>query len=177
MSESVGMYKRPEAGDDQPMAIFKRLITTCEELEFLQTWEVDVEFLLRTDSLVIGGRTIEGQCHMPKVQGMLKNFFLWMLEEMFGRVPDFLVTLDAELWESYTPKEREILIYHETCHMELKYNADGEPMQDEETGKARWALRGHDVEEFIQTVHRYGAYRSDIQAFVDAATGHNNAYA
>ena len=172
MSDGTRMYKRPDGGDNQPAAIFKRLIAECEELSHLREFEADVEFLIRTEVLQMQGRWIIGQVHMPKVQGMLKDFFLWMIEELFGRIPDFLMTLDGEYWEAASDHEKEILVFHEACHMGLKLDADGCPMIDEDSGKARWKLIGHDVEEFSNVVRRYGAHSPDIQGFIAALQEH-----
>lgn len=170
-------YQRCKDGQDEPGAILARLLDECEELSHLKEFEADIVFLMRCKELMLGGRMVLGQVHMPKVQGMLKDFFLWMIEELFGRVPDFLVTLDAEYWEVADARQREILIYHELQHAVLKLDADGCPAIDENTGKARWKLAGHDVEEFASVVRRYGAHSPDIQGFIAALQEHEAAQA
>jgi len=119
------------------------------------------------------GRQVLGAVHMPTVQGQLKGVFAWMLLNTFGRLPDFLVLLDKDFWcgEGDRPEDdrvREILMYHEMCHMVHKVDLDGEP-RFSESGKPVFGLQAHDVEEFANTVKRYGAYSAEIEEFIEAA--------
>ena len=40
------------------------------------------------------------------------------------------------------------------------------------TGEPILAIRGHDIEEFCCVVKRYGAWKSDVAAFLQAAGEH-----
>lgn len=164
-------YSLPESGDDQPKAIYQRLVDTMPEFEDQKTHEPSVEFLMRNFDLVEGGRVVLGAVHLPKVQGKLKGVFEWMIERTFGYMPTFLIVLDTHYWQSVGPREREILIFHEACHMGLKRDKYGE-VQEDEDGRPRWGLVGHDVEEFTAVVARYGAWNGELEGFILAAQNH-----
>ena len=70
----------------------------------------------------------------------------------------FVIEVAKPIWESLKdqPKVREALLHHELMHCEL--NESGNPV-----------LRPHDVEEFNQTVRRYGRWKDDVQLFVEAS--------
>ncbi|SAL02785.1 hypothetical protein AWB80_08438 [Caballeronia pedi] len=90
---------------------------------------------------------------------------------MFGAFPDFLIVLDKDYWDTCGPRLREVLVYHEllhAAHARDKYDA---PKFDKE-GRPCWAIRGHDVEEFAETVRRYGAWHEGIERLVEAAAEH-----
>jgi Putative phage metallopeptidase len=161
-------YAMPETGEHEPAEIYQRLVTNCPELSDLAEFQPHVEFLLRTENLMLGGRSILGAVHLPRVQGMLKGIFAWMLERSFGAVPDFLVILDADYWAQCSPLQREILIYHETQHMAIRRDTDGDFVIDDDTGRAKFTTAGHDVEEFTSVVRRYGAYDDTLRAFISA---------
>ncbi|MEY8688482.1 MAG: putative metallopeptidase, partial [Leptothrix sp. (in: b-proteobacteria)] len=107
-----------------------------------------------------------------QVQGALRPLFDWMLTKEFGDDPrvDFLVILDREYWLAATDLQREILVYHELCHCQQAIDKFGEARFDAD-GLPVWSLRGHDVEEFVSVVQRYGAHNGDLQALVRAAGG------
>jgi len=109
-----------------------------------------------------------GSVHMPKVQGSLKDVFTWSLQRLLGYMPDYLMILDRDYWMASSPALREILIFHEACHMVQKTNKDGDPSYNDD-GLPVWGLLGHDLEEFDAVVRRYGAYRSDVASFLAAA--------
>jgi hypothetical protein len=161
-----GLFVVPE-GDDHPAIIADRLLDLPEH-SHLREGEAEIEWLLRTNPKVQGGRQILGTCYLPSVQGQLKDFFMWMVERQFGRIPHFLIVLDKGYWDQSGPRAREILVYHELCHAKQAVDQYDAPKFDKD-GRAVWALRGHDVEEFTSVVERYGAWNADIQHFVSAA--------
>lgn len=70
---------------------------------------------------------------------------------------DFLILIGADEWEHLTGAQREALIDHELCHcQDVASPDDDEP---------KWALRGHDVEEFRCVIERHGLWKPDVQAF------------
>lgn len=157
-------------GEHEPADIYARLVEREDLFMAQREFEPRVGFIMRNFELVEAGRHVLGAMHLPAVQGKLKTLFDWMLRRMFaGELPDFLMILDAEYWEGASPLEREILVFHEMCHMELKKNRDGDLVLDEMTGRPKWKIAGHDVEEFTAVVARYGAHSDDLRAFVDAA--------
>jgi hypothetical protein len=171
--EQGGEYLVPGAEDGGPRWHYERLLP-LPEFAHLVDGGARIEFLLRGREQITGGRRVLGSVHLPSVQGQLKGVFTWMLEQMFGMLPDFLVVLENDYWQAATPRQREILIYHELCHAEHKLDRDGEPRFDVEE-RPVWGLVGHNVEEFNAVVQRYGAHSADIEAFLAAAAlGDNN---
>lgn len=158
-------------GVKRPTDILAKLLR-LPEFAHLRDGEANIRFLFRQDQKFEGGRRNLGRCHLPGVQGRLKDVFLWMLEQKFGALPDFLVELDAAYWlDECDDLMREILVYHEICHAIQAKDRDGEDRFDSD-GNPVWALAGHDVEEFAAVVRRYGLHNSDLQYFIQAAREH-----
>jgi hypothetical protein len=61
------------------------------------------------------------------------------------------------------------LCEHELSHCGVEHDVYGAPKFKKSTGLPAFALRGHDVEEFIGVVRRYGAAAAGVQAMIDAA--------
>jgi len=51
----------------------------------------------------------------------------------------------------------------------VERDAFGAPKFKKSTGLPSFTLRGHDVEEFVGVVRRYGAAAAGVQAMIDAA--------
>ncbi|HET8550927.1 MAG TPA: putative metallopeptidase [Gammaproteobacteria bacterium] len=153
-------------GDLSPYVIYDRLVQ-LPEFAHLAEGEAVVDFLIAAAPVMQAKKQVLGACHLPVVQGKLRGVFVWMLERTLERMPDFLVTLDMEFWTECSDRQREILVYHEMKHMIHDMDREGELRFDEE-GRPVWALIGHDIEEFTDTVSRYGAYSDELQAFVAA---------
>lgn len=156
------------SGKMHPRRHYDRLLKKCPEHAHLRDGEAVVDFLYASEPVIRQGRMVLGEVHMPAVQGKLRGVFLWMLRQKFGRIPDFLIVLDREYWFSCDDREREILIYHEMCHCEHATDSDGDLKFDDD-GFPVFCLRGHDVEEFIAVVGRYGAHNLDLKRFLSAA--------
>ncbi len=166
---SVDFLSLPSSDEAlSPSGYFDRLIKSCPEFAHLLDGEVNVAWFMRAAAMSVGGRMVLGTVHLPKVQGKLNPLFLWMLKEIHGSNPDFIVILDAVWWGEASLKEREILVYHETCHMVQATDREGEPKFDDDTGRPVFALVGHDVEEFAAVVRRYGAWNDDLEHFHQA---------
>lgn len=76
------------------------------------------------------------------------------MTEWFGRVPDYLITLDASYCAQCTDAEFCALVEHELYHIAQVDGAFGPEFKKDGTPKI--AIRGHDVEEFVGVVRRYG---------------------
>ena len=150
-----------------PAEDYLRLVKLPEH-RHLSDGEARVEWLFRTHAEVKAGRTILGTAFMPTVNGRLAPVFDWLIERLFGEPPAFLIVLDFQFWADATPREREILVYHEMLHCTQALDPYGAPKFDRD-GLPVWAIQGHDVEEFAATVRRYGAYSEDIRQFIAAA--------
>lgn len=156
------------AGISHPAQHLHKLLR-LPEFEHLKAGEARIEFLMRGHEQIFAGRRVLGTCHLPRVQGRLKDVFIWMLEEKFGELPDFLIELDMTYWlDEAGEREREILIYHELMHADQAVDKFGTPRFDQE-GRPTWRIRGHDVEEFSSVVRRYGSWSDELRAFIASA--------
>jgi hypothetical protein len=88
--------------------------------------------------------------------------------EWFGRVPAFLITLDASYCRQCSDAEFLALAEHELYHIAQKRDSYGAPMFTKE-GQPKLTIRGHDVEEFVGVVRRYGAVKGRLAELVAAA--------
>jgi len=86
--------------------------------------------------------------------------------------PDFLITLDAQYCQTCTESELCALVEHELYHIGHQLDEFGTPKFSRDTGEPKLAIRGHDVEEFIGVVRRYGAGEPDgaVSQLVQAAS-------
>ena len=78
------------------------------------------------------------------------------LREWFGRIPDFLITIDAAYFAECSEAEACALVEHELYHCAQAVDRLGEPKFDND-GNPVWSMRGHDIEEFAGVIRRYGA--------------------
>ncbi len=137
--------------------------------------DADIGFLWASDGFVKAQRTILGQCEdlgltlrgnsWGKVRGQ------YQMEGWFDRVPAFLITLSGRYATQCTDAEFCMLVEHELCHIchlegvnGLRWHDDGTPIL---------GIKGHDVEEFVSIVRRYGVGgpESAVRAMVLAAAG------
>jgi hypothetical protein len=82
-------------------------------------------------------------------------------EQWFGYVPPFLLTFAADYCREADDAGACSLFEHELYHLGHKRDAHtGELMFDKE-GNPKLAIRGHDVEEFVGVVRRYGVPSGD----------------
>lgn len=116
------------------------------------------------------GRRIVGLAEMP--ERSLGRGGKWskarqeqQLREWFGCVPNFVLTFDALYADSCDDASFCALVDHELCHCAQAVDEFGAPKFNRETGLPVFTMRGHDVEEFVSVVRRWG-----IQAAGEAAT-------
>lgn len=166
-NELADLFILPE-GKDHPAIIAERVLQLPEHIHLVHG-EARIEWLFRTFEKVEAGRRTLGACHLPGVQGKLRDFFVWMCARLFGSLPDFLIILDKAYWDECTPREREILVFHELAHAMHAIDKYGAQRFEKETGRPVWAIKGHDVEEFTSVVARYGAWNDDLRGFLAAA--------
>jgi hypothetical protein len=135
-----------------------------QHLEFAR-----IEFLWATYGFAKQGRIVLGQCEEitfragPWQKGRQEQ----QMREWFGSVPDFVITLDATYSQKCSDAEFCALVEHELYHIGHKKDASGQP-EFAKGGLPKLAMRGHDVEEFVGVVRRYGASH-DVQRLLDAA--------
>jgi hypothetical protein len=104
------------------------------------------------------GIRIVGQCEIMPPMGMgrwAKARTEQQVEDWFGDVPDFLITLDAHYVMQADDLEFCSLVEHEMLHAGQERDAFGNP-KFTKAGRPKFAIRGHDVEEFVSIVRRYG---------------------
>lgn len=92
----------------------------------------------------------------------------FQLREWFGLVPDFLITVCAPIAAEMDDWAFCALVEHELCHAAQDQDPFGSPRFTRE-GKPIFRLVGHDVEEFVEVVARYGADATGTRALVTAA--------
>lgn len=115
-------------------------------------------------------REVLAQAEMPRFQGNAwtrgrqeAQFMRW-----FGEVPDFVLTFYAPHAASCSDIEWCAIVEHELYHCAQAKDAFGSPRFNKDTGLPVFAMRGHDVEEFVGVVRRYGAM-GNVVSMIEAA--------
>lgn len=157
-----------ELGTAHPAIIAERLMNDPEH-NHLRENEIRIEYLFRHESKQKGGKFVLGSVHEPTCQGEMRPLFEWLIERLFGSMPDYVMILDRGFWNSVTPQTREALIYHELCHIKQKLDEYGSPRFNRITGQPIYGLVAHDLEEFQAVVAKYGEWSPDIADFIAAA--------
>lgn len=132
--------------------------------------EADLCFMWASESFAKKGRYVLGQAEqvMLRAGGWQKARMEQQMYEWFGRIPKFIITLAADYCTQCSDLEFCALVEHELYHIAQATDDYGAPKFNKETGQPVLTLRGHDVEEFVGVVRRYGA-SADVQELVDAA--------
>lgn len=117
------------------------------------------------------GRTILGQAQLITESGekWAQGRTHQQLREWFGRVPTFLITLYAPHAMICTDAELMALTEHELYHCGQERDEFGQPKFSKSSGLPIYAMRAHDVEEFVGVVRRYGADAAGVREMVSAA--------
>lgn len=131
--------------------------------------DADIGFLWASSAFAKRGRTVVGQAEqvMIRAGGWQKARQEQQLIEWFGHVPDFLITLAADYCAQCSDTEFCALVEHELYHVGQEQDEFGAPKFTKD-GMPRLAMRGHDVEEFVGVVQRYGA-SAQVARMVEAA--------
>lgn len=122
------------------------------------------------------GRRIVGHAEFGKNIGGVsagkwgKARAIQQVEDWFGNVPDFLLTFDADYAGKCSDDEFCALVEHELYHCGQERDEFGAPRFSSQSGMPVFGMRGHDVEEFIGVVRRYGADASRVRELVEAAS-------
>lgn len=91
------------------------------------------------------------------------------ITDWFGSIPAFIITLDADYCQQCGDAEFMALVEHELYHAAQDVDAFGAPKFNRSTGEPVYVIRGHDVEQFVGVVRRYGADAGGVREMVDAA--------
>lgn len=84
---------------------------------------------------------------------------------------ELAVLINKDVWDMMTNHQREALIYHELCHFEQMTDKEGSPKYDD-NNRPMYKVIGHDLEEFVSVVKRYGLWMEDVKQLVKAADEH-----
>lgn len=134
----------------------------------------DIAFLWAPGSFKKQGRVVIGQCE--QVTFRCGPWQKWRQEQQmidwFGRVPSFLIMLDAIYCLECSDDEFCALVEHELYHIEQEIDQWGAPAFNK-LGMPKLNIRGHDVEEFVGIVKRYGVGHPEgrLAQLVAAANG------
>ena len=139
--------------------------------EHVHLLHADVAFLWAAERYEKQGRHVLGQTEevVFRVGRWQRGRQEQQLAEWFGRVPAWLITLDAEYCANCSDAEFCALVEHELYHIGQERDAFGAPAFTKD-GFPKLFLRGHDVSEFIGVVRRYGVGDSsgDLAKLVEA---------
>lgn len=118
------------------------------------------------------GRTVVGMAEKPQFMcnKWQKARQELQIKQWFGAMPDFIITLDAGYCAQAADVDFCMLVEHELYHCAQQQDQYGTPKFAKDTGKPLFEIAGHDVEEFVGVVSRYGVGNdSQLKALVDAA--------
>ncbi|WP_241301023.1 putative metallopeptidase [Burkholderia cenocepacia] len=119
--------------------------------------DADVAYLWAAVENVRQMRRVVGQCEEVTIRagGWQRARQEQQYLEWFGRVPAFLITLDAHYARECNDLQWCALIEHELMHIAQKTDEFGAPAFTRD-GFPKLGIRAHDVEEFVGIVERYG---------------------
>lgn len=131
--------------------------------------DADIQFMWASSAFEKKGRYVLGQAEEVAMRagGWQKARMEQQMHEWFGEVPKFIITLAADYCSQCSDLEFCALVEHELYHIAQATDDFGAPKFNKE-GQPVLKLRGHDVEEFVGVVRRYGA-SVEVQEMVDAA--------
>lgn len=121
------------------------------------------------------GRTILGTAEIfqRRGSGWTKARQEAQMAAFFGGVPDFVITISApyaaRCLEEGSHANIGALLDHELCHCGQALDNWGAPRFNQQTGRPIFTMRGHDVEEFVGVVARWGAAATMTEALAQAA--------
>lgn len=116
------------------------------------------------------GRMIAGEARIPRDGGSKwsQAMAAFQVEQWFGEIPDFIITISTEAAAILDDTSFCALVEHELYHCAQAIDEYGAPRFNKD-GLPVWTVRGHDVEEFVSVVARYGAVDPAVAALVAAA--------
>ncbi|WP_095093855.1 putative metallopeptidase [Pseudomonas sp. Irchel 3A5] len=131
--------------------------------------DADIRVMWASSSYGKQGRTVLGQAEqvMFRAGGWQKARMEQQMRDWFGDIPAYIITLAADYCAQCSDEDFCALVEHELYHIAQAKDQYGAPKFTQE-GLPKLEMRGHDVEEFVGVVRRYGA-SPDVQALVDAA--------
>lgn len=131
--------------------------------------DADIRVMWASSAFSKKGRTVVGQAEEVafRAGGWQKARMEQQMMDWFGDVPAYIITLAADYCSQCSDADFCALVEHELYHIAQAKDQYGAPKFTQE-GLPKLEMRGHDVEEFVGVVRRYGA-SPDVQELVDAA--------
>ncbi|EJN36318.1 putative metallopeptidase [Pseudomonas sp. GM80] len=131
--------------------------------------DADIRVMWASAAFTKKGRTVVGQAEQVALRagGWQKARMEQQMMDWFGDVPAYIITLAADYCAQCSDADFCALVEHELYHIAQATDQYGAPKFTPE-GLPKLEMRGHDVEEFVGVVRRYGA-SPEVQALVDAA--------
>jgi hypothetical protein len=131
--------------------------------------DADIQVMWASSCFEKQGRTVLGQAERVafRAGGWQKARMEQQMMDWFGDMPAFIITLAADYCAQCSDADFCALVEHELYHIAQAKDKYGAPKFTQE-GLPKLEMRGHDVEEFVGVVRRYGA-SPDVQALVGAA--------
>lgn len=118
------------------------------------------------------GRRVLGQAELGQPRGTMGKWPMARAEQQliawFGDIPDFLITIEAAHADHCSDAEFCALVEHELYHCGQERDPFGAPKFTAD-GRPKFGMRGHDIEEFVGVVRRYGADAAGVRELVEAA--------
>lgn len=138
--------------------------------ELLHDNEEFLAFAWASSACVAKKRMVLGQCEkvMFNQGGWKKARQEQQMRDWFGFVLTYLITIDASYCDQATDRDFCALIEHELYHIGIERDGDGEIIYSDHTGLPKHYLAGHDVEEFIGVVKRWGA-NENVKRLIEVA--------
>ncbi|OAM14172.1 hypothetical protein AZK46_03130 [Acinetobacter baumannii] len=138
--------------------------------ELIHDNEEFMAFAWASSACMAKKRMVLGQCEkvMFNQGGWKKARQEQQMRDWFGYVPVYLITIDASYCDQATDRDFCALIEHELYHIGVERDEDGDPLISEMTGLPKHYLAGHDVEEFVGVVKRWGADES-VKRLIEVA--------
>ena len=97
----------------------------------------------------------------------------WLLARVCNGLPDYVMILDLAWWLGADRFHRCALVHHELKHAGFKKDTEGDQVFTAD-GDPIWVIEPHDLEEFNDTVRRFGAWKGDISSFMAALRSSNH---
>lgn len=131
--------------------------------------DADIRVMWASSAFSKKGRTVVGQAEEVafRAGGWQKARMEQQMMDWFGDVPAYIITLAADYCSQCSDADFCALVEHELYHIAQAKDKYGAPRFTQE-GLPKLEMRGHDVEEFVGVVRRYGA-SPEVQELVDAA--------
>ena len=133
--------------------------------------DAKLAFCWTSEAMAVKGRGIAGLTERPQERAVWSSArAVQQLKEWYGCIPDFLLTFYAPVCALLDNASFLALVEHELYHCGQALDEFGCPRFTKD-GEVVYTVRGHDVEEFIGVVRRYGAESAaaGVMELVEAA--------